>query len=589
MSVPDRPNIVLVLTDDMGACDLGFYGNADARTPRLDALAANSVRHEAFYVTPVCAPTRAALLTGRHHLRTSVAGVHGGKDHVHLSETLLPQLLKRAGYATGIWGKWHSGTSDGYLPHQRGFDETLLLRLYRHRDPVGQANGGEPIPFEGRWGDDVIVEHALDFARRHADQPFFAMVASMTPHGRLDAPAEEIERLMREDGLTRNLATLHAQMAHLDAAIGRLVDGLNALDTGGRETILLFLSDNGPAMLENDFTDLERDRRNNLHWRGWKGDVWEGGIRTPLFIHRIGSSDTGVIKQPADATDLLPTFVAWAGAEYAADQLPLDGRDLTPMLAGEVLPEKPVYTWVHPAIPPYPNRGDSRIAQDEYGPVSPEIKSQLAATEQVLALRQGDWKITRNADLNKPWGAEPPVFLGNVVADPLERRNLATAAAQQDRLQGLTGDLDAWWQGILDEPHSFSPPTLLLRAEANAWYRATATAAISNDLRNEVIAIRGFQRAGQFARWSLHAEAARTVQPKIGWWRDGTMPEGSQIVLRCSGSESIATAAPDGSLTWSAPLDIDAGPNTLELELLRLPAPLAEPLDLFYVALEAPR
>ena len=103
----------------MGACDLGAYGNPDAETPNLDRLADRSIRHEAFYVTPVCAPTRAALLTGRHHLRVGVAGVHGGKDHIHLSETLLPEPLKPAGYATGFWGKWHSGTSEGYLPHQR--------------------------------------------------------------------------------------------------------------------------------------------------------------------------------------------------------------------------------------------------------------------------------------------------------------------------------------------------------------------------------------------------------------------------------------------------------------------------------------
>ncbi|NBD37214.1 MAG: sulfatase-like hydrolase/transferase, partial [Verrucomicrobia bacterium] len=115
------PNIVLILADDLGACDLGFFGNADASTPVLDALAGRSLRHEAFYVTPVCAPTRAALLTGRHHLRTGVAGVHGGKDHIHRSETLLPEVLKEAGYVSGIWGKWHSGTADGYLPHQRGF------------------------------------------------------------------------------------------------------------------------------------------------------------------------------------------------------------------------------------------------------------------------------------------------------------------------------------------------------------------------------------------------------------------------------------------------------------------------------------
>lgn len=360
-----QPNIVILLADDLGACDLGFYGNEDAKTPALDALAARSLRHEAFYVTPVCAPTRAALLTGRHHLRTGVAGVHGGKDHIHLSERLLPQVLKEAGYVSGIWGKWHSGTANGYLPHQRGFDESLILRLYRHRDPQGSIDGGPQVSFDGRWGDDVIVDHALDFARRYRERPFLAFVSSMTPHAPLDAPEAEVARFMEERHLSRKVATLHVQVAQLDAAIGRFVSELKALDTNGRETIVLFLSDNGPAMLENDLTDAERARRNVLGWRGWKGDVWEAGIRTPLLIHRIGKTDTGEVRQPADATDLLPTLAAWAGIEELPVEKPLDGRDIGPMLAGETMADKPVHSWVHPAIPPAPNRGKERRLQED--------------------------------------------------------------------------------------------------------------------------------------------------------------------------------------------------------------------------------
>ena len=131
-----QPNIVVVMADDLGACDLGAYGNRDAHTPHIDALASEGVRHEAFYVAPVCAPTRAAFLTGRHHLRTGVYGVHGGQDFLDPHEQTIADVLKTAGYVTGLYGKWHSGYGSRYEPWDRGFDDVCKLRLYKHRDPL---------------------------------------------------------------------------------------------------------------------------------------------------------------------------------------------------------------------------------------------------------------------------------------------------------------------------------------------------------------------------------------------------------------------------------------------------------------------
>lgn len=582
---PASPNYVVVLADDLGACDLGCYGNADARTPRLDWLAAHSIRHEAFYVTPVCAPTRAAFLTGRHHLRTGVAGVHGGKDHIHLSEVLLPEVLQTAGYATGMWGKWHSGNSEGYLPHQRGFDEALLLELYRHRNPVGQRNGGDTVTYDGQWGDDVIVDAALDFARRHQDRPFFGLVASMTPHGPLDAPEEEIVALAEHLGvISRRLATLHAQVARLDQAVGRLLDGLKALDTGGRETWLLFFSDNGPAMFEDEFTEEDRARRNVLNWRGWKGDVWEGGIRSPLFLHRVGRVEAAqVVQQPADVTDLLPTLVSWAGATLASDHPPLDGRDLSPMLRGEIMPERTIHAWVHPAIPPYPNRGEARLVQEEYQPVTPTEKASMRSDAQVMALREGAWKLTRNADLNHPGGANPPEFLGNLVEDPCERRNRGEECPE--KMAALAAQMDAWWESLRSESNAFAPPLIRIRAEGLVAFRATTAASMSGDLRNTVPAIEGFRHAGQWARWSLEAEVTRYLQPELGWHGTAKLSPGTAFKLTCSGCQVTGTTDANGSLEWSGLLCIDAGPNTLELTLTTTMRDSFEPLRLGYIRL----
>ena len=122
------PNFLVILLDDLGWSDLGCHGNSIISTPNIDQLASESVRFHNFYVNPVCAPTRASLLTGRHFLRTGVAHVHGGKDFVHLEETLLPEYLKQQGYATGMWGKWHSGHAAGYFPWERGFDQAYMAR-----------------------------------------------------------------------------------------------------------------------------------------------------------------------------------------------------------------------------------------------------------------------------------------------------------------------------------------------------------------------------------------------------------------------------------------------------------------------------
>jgi len=579
----DPPNIVIIMADDMGACDLGAYGNADAETPHLDRLAAESIRHEAFYVTPVCAPTRAELLTGRKHLRVGVSQVHGGKDHIQLDETLLPEYLKSVDYATGTWGKWHSGTSEGYLPHQRGFDETLLLQLYRHRDPIGTTHCGEKIRFDGRWGDEVIVDHALDFAERHRDRPFLALVASMTPHSPLDAPEEEVQRMMRKRHLSRKVAILHAQMAVFDRAMGRLMDGLGDLDTGGRETLVFFFSDNGPAMFEDDFTDADRDRRNMLGWRGWKGDVWEAGIRSPLFVHRLGQTASGRIDQPAQVADLLPTILDYAGVE--ADPEHFDGRSIRPLFEGGTLPEAAIATWVHPAIPPAPGRGEKRRLLKELNPVPPEAKAYLRAADQVMALRLGDWKLTRNADINRPGGPYPERFLANVVTDPRETTDLTDRAAET--ADALEHRMLGWFEEMRAAPHSFAAPELQVPAEDEVVLRASWNCFLSDSLFNSVANIEGFNRAGQIARWSLNVAATRDVRPEFVWFRRGaTMPEGSRIALRCGGAEVFGTAGADGNLDWDGSLTLDAGPNTLELEILALPE-IGSDLDLSFVNLRA--
>ena len=192
-SMGSRPNILLIQTDDMGYDDMSFNGRKDLETPHLDKLASQSVRFTDFTVASVCAPSRAMLLTGRHFLKTGVAGVHGGHDFINLDETLLPELFKEAGYATGMFGKWHSGKTDGYFPWDRGFDEAYMAKLYQYFPSEGRYN--DVAVKEQRWSTEVITDYGIDFIRKHKDKPFFAYVSYFDPHGLWRAPEEKVKNI----------------------------------------------------------------------------------------------------------------------------------------------------------------------------------------------------------------------------------------------------------------------------------------------------------------------------------------------------------------------------------------------------------
>ena len=203
----ERPNFLLLLADDMGWDDLSLHGNTFIETPNLDRFAKESVQFSRYYVNPVCAPTRASLLTGRHFLRTGVSHVHGGKDFLALDEITAADVLKDNGYRTGMWGKWHSGKTEGYFPWQRGFEEAYMAGLYQHRNNQGLLNG-EPIEHKG-WTTDVLVDYAIDFMQRHQNEPFFAYVPFLSCHAPLDARHERIDDYMQK-GISRSLAMVYA-------------------------------------------------------------------------------------------------------------------------------------------------------------------------------------------------------------------------------------------------------------------------------------------------------------------------------------------------------------------------------------------
>ncbi|KAA5542656.1 sulfatase-like hydrolase/transferase [Roseiconus nitratireducens] len=316
----DRPNVLLIMTDDQGWGDLGSHGNAIVQTPVLDSLAGESVELDRFYVSPVCAPTRAALLTGRYPERTGVAGVTGRREVMRAGETTMAEVFRDAGYATGCFGKWHNGAQPALDPIGQGF-ETFFgfcgghTNLYH--DAVLQRDR-TPVQTRG-YITDVLTNQAIDFLRRDRDQPFFCYVPYNAPHGPFQVPQELFDRYNTGE-ISEKTAAVYAMVENIDQNVGRLLAALDQQQVAD-DTIVIFLTDNGP-----------NGKRFNGGMRGAKGSVHEGGCRVPCLIRWPAKLTPRHIAQITAHIDLLPTLAEWCGLSVESKQ-PLDGQSLAQLIA----------------------------------------------------------------------------------------------------------------------------------------------------------------------------------------------------------------------------------------------------------------
>ncbi|WP_157884353.1 sulfatase-like hydrolase/transferase, partial [Paraglaciecola hydrolytica] len=329
------PNIILISADDLGFDDLAINGNTTVTTPNLDKLAQQSVTFSDFAVSPVCSTTRASLLTGRQFYRTGVSGVHGGRDYLNRDETLLPQMLKQQGYATATWGKWHLGKSPGYMPWERGFDEAYYAELYQHQANTGWLNG---VRVEHQaWVSQVITDYAIEFIQDKSSQkqPFFAYLSFLAPHEPWLAPEEFVEPYLAQ-GMRPAMANLYAMVSEMDYHIGRLLSYLE--QTGlNNNTIVIFMSDNGPWWDSSNLgalTKQEWQSRNPSQLKGNKGQTWQNGVKSPLFVRLANTKKQHSVTRYVEVTDILPTILALTGTQVPANNLPLDGQSFVDYLQG---------------------------------------------------------------------------------------------------------------------------------------------------------------------------------------------------------------------------------------------------------------
>jgi arylsulfatase A-like enzyme len=415
-----KPNIIVIVSDDQGYADAGFQGSRAIPTPHLDRLAASGLRCTNGYVThPFCSPTRAGLLTGRYQQRF-------GHEHnprfdpndaiqgLPLTEKLLPEHLRAAGYVTGWIGKWHLGATPAHHPEARGFAETFGFIGGGHKfiDWVVKPTVEYQVPIERNGQPVEVKEHltvafgreAADFVRRHRSEPWFLYLAFNAPHTPNEPTAERLERFASiADPKRRAYA---AQVSLMDDAIGEVLAALK--DTTQHErTLTFFFSDNGGP--------IEPNGSINTPLREKKGTVYEGGVRVPFLVSWPGTLPAGRdYEQPVSSVDVMATALAVAGTAMPTDKK-YDSVNLLPFLKGDATgaPHERLY-W----------RSDAR-----------------------RAVREGDWKLVRNGD--------EPAQLFHLRSDLGEKNDLATA--QPDTVKRLDAALEAWTAELI--PPAFPGPT----------------------------------------------------------------------------------------------------------------------------------
>jgi len=410
-----KPNVVLIITDDVGYGDLGSYGAPDVKTPNIDRIGREGIRLTDFYAAPTCSPTRASLITGRYYQRVQIERPLGnatsadGERGLPVTGRSLPQLLKNNGYATGLVGKWHLGYKAEVSPNAHGFDSFFgfksgLVDYYQHTDQGGNHDLYEndtPVHVDG-YMTDLITERSVKFIDEHASAPFFLEVTYNAAHWPFQVPDKpsvapgNARFVQPQDAETSTRQDYVAVLERADQGVGRI---LAALERRGlsRNTLVIYTQDNGGEWLSRNAPFFHR-----------KDTVWEGGVRVPLVARWPGRIPAGKTSpQVGNMFDLLPTLLAATGAPVPGDAK-LDGVSLLPVMEGRAQPfERTLFF------------------------------RNVLPTRAQRAVRKGDWKLLVDG---------PNVMVFNLREDPGERNDLARS--RQDLARQLRPLIAEWEKDV---------------------------------------------------------------------------------------------------------------------------------------------
>lgn len=448
------PNIILIITDDQGYGDFGFTGNPHISTPTLDQLAQESVEFTNFYVSPVCAPTRSSLMTGRYSLRTGIRDTYNGGAMMATEEHTIAELLKKKNYVTGIFGKWHLGDNYPMRPSDQGFDESLIhlsggmgqvgdfTTYYQgnrsYFDPVLWHNNQQQS-YQG-YCSDIFAEEAIKFIENNKDQPFFTYLSFNAPHTPLQVPDEYYQKYkdldpsegFGEDGKPfypmsesqkEDARKVYAMVENIDDNLNKLFSKLEELEIDDR-TIIIFLTDNGP-----------QQQRYVAGLRGLKGNVFQGGVRAPLLIHYPEKyQGSKKIDQLTAHLDILPTIAEVVGIDLPNDRK-IDGKSLIPLMNGDASN--------------FQNRSFFSYWTRKY----PERYNNIS-------IQKSGWKLVGKTDYQAPI---EEFELYNLTEDPFELTNLISSQTSKGR--ELKIEMDELYEELIQEQHLVNQPLIQIGFE----------------------------------------------------------------------------------------------------------------------------
>ena len=446
------PNVILIITDDQGYGDLGFNGNPNIITPALDNFAAESVRFNNFYVSPVCAPTRSSLMTGRYSLRTGVRDTYNGGAIMASSEVTIAEMLKQANFTTGIFGKWHLGDNYPSRPSDQGFDESLIhlaggmgqvgdftnyfKKDTSYFDPILWHNN-EQKPYKG-YCSDIFTENAIEFIEKNKNNPFFCYLSFNAPHNPLQVPDEYYQAyktLDPTDGIDPelipnekisektkdNTRKVYAMVTNIDDNLKKLFNKVDELGIKDN-TIVIFMTDNGPQHV-----------RYIAGMKGRKSSVYNGGIRVPFFL-RFPAMFSGnqEVNQFTAHIDLLPTLSKLCNVEMPRDRK-IDGRSFIPSINSEKLPERSFFSYWTRKYPELYNN---------------------------IALQRGQFKLIGKTDYNSPI---ENFELYDTYNDPFEKNNLVTQ--KKSIALSLKKEMHQTFLELVNSENLKNPPRIMLGSD----------------------------------------------------------------------------------------------------------------------------
>jgi len=559
---PEKPNILLVLTDDQGYWDMGAYGNPTIETPVMDQLAREGVRFTHFYCSPLCTPSRSSLLTGRHCVRTGAYDTDGGYMALHPDEVTIAGVLQAQGYHTGIIGKWHLGAYMRYHPNERGFEEFFGFWqdgiMHRSFDPDRELFANT-IPVEASgYCTDIFTGQAVDFIHRHKEHPFFLYLAYNSSHAPFDVPDRYINKYLGKglplDYDARNYGTIDST----DENLGRVLKALD--DDGLRErTVVIFLSDNGGT-----------SRHYTAGLRGTKATVYEGGLRVPFIARWPGKFPAGAtVEAMVQHIDVFPTLCEITQSPHPPGRK-IDGKSLLGLLR-EGKGESPHRYTFHQRI--------------RVGPAL-EVPTPAQA-EHCRYEDQGPWPIWAIRDaaglkLVATTAGDPPALkleLFDLAADPGESHNLAPQFP--GRVREMHDEFARWYADVTAGQDFRQPPIQVGREDEqlvvlDVNYRETASRGLKVSSRHfNRNVIDNWTQEGESVSWPLEVVTSGRYAVTLSYGCTAG-DAGSKLRVQAGDSQILhVTQATPGREVYKSyevgTLNLTQGKTNLQIQAVLIP------------------